>query len=79
MMEPAYFLSYTLLAFWATIGIVLCLVFRDRRRLKKREEETEQQLALWVERERRQGVSATSIAERLDAKREELRRGVRID
>ena len=76
-MEPAYFLSYTLLAFWVTIGIVLWIVVRDRRRRKKREEESEQQLALWVERERRQGASATSIAERLDAKREELRRGAR--
>lgn len=64
--------SLSLLGLWMTIGIVYYIIQRDRQRSKNRKIDVEQELALWVEDQRRQGVSATSIAERLDQKRNEL-------
>jgi hypothetical protein len=64
--------SLALLGLWFTVGVIYYIFQRDRRRSKQRLADVELELALWVEEQRRQGASATAIADNLEKKRLEL-------
>ena len=65
--------SFTLIGLALSVGLLILILMRDRGRRKTSEADVEQQLALWVESQRKQGASNTEIAAQLDAKRAEIR------